>query len=119
MKELTLEIINKIIENCKDSRTFVSMDDDQDYEFWRIKFLDNGMHEYTLIHFFEYEDSKEKWIIIKEEQSQILDDYECSIDDCYDNYNLLDFHEEYDKDLDINKEVIDLVIKYNNCELIL
>ena len=111
MNKLTQEIINKIINNCKDEGTYVSQKEDQDFEVWEICFIDEDKEfkHFNIIHFYEYEDSKEYWDINLEEDSEITSSYYEAIEGENEQYTLKEFHKEYDYMLETNKEVIELV----------
>lgn len=111
MNKLNQEIINKIINNCKDEGTYVSQKEDQDFEAWEICFIDEDKEfkHFNIIHFYEYEDSKEYWDINLEEDSEITSSYYEAIEGENEQYTLKEFHKEYDYMLETNKEVIELV----------
>ena len=111
MNKLNQEIINKIINNCKDEGTYVSQKEDQDFEVWEICFIDEDKEfkHFNIIHFYEYEDSKEYWDINLEEDSEITSSYYEVIEGENEQYTLKEFHKEYDYMLETNKEVIELV----------
>ena len=114
MNKLNQEIIDKIINNCKDEGTYVSQKEDQDFEVWKICFIDKDKEfkHFNIIHFYEYEDSKEYWSIDPEEDSEIMNAYYEAIEGENDEYTLKEFHKEYDYILEINREIIELVIVF-------
>lgn len=120
--KLTMEIIQKIIDNCKTSSEFVSQQEDQDYEFWDIKVLkEKEFKQYTVMHYFvgdeDYE--KESWSIFKETGTDETEKYKIAIDERYKEYTFDDFIEDYKDEFEDAKEVIELVEKYNNTDLVL
>lgn len=118
--KLTMEVIQKIVENCKISSEFVSQDEDQDYEFWDIRVLkEKEFKQYTVMHYFagdeDYEN--ESWSIFSEDGTDIIEKYEFAIDKECEDYTLDNFIEEYGYSFEDNEEIIELMEKYDNTVL--
>ena len=113
-----LTIINKIINNCKTKSTFVSQDNDREYEFWDIRVLkDKEFKQYIVIHYFEDDEDykKESWSIFEEDGTDICCDYHFATEFEDENYGFAEWLDEYKDTLEDNQSVIELVEKYNNC----
>lgn len=125
MNELTLDIIEKIINNCKDDGVFLSNineSKDMSVSYWDINVYKPKTSEFTNYQLIETEveneyESYTEYHISTEETTDILENFEFAINPECEGYNLDDWLNEYDKDLETNEEVIELVEKYAGKEL--
>ena len=102
MKKLTLEIVNKIINNCKDDGSYfsgINETKDTDLEVWDIPVYCDISKEFI------------RYTLVK---TMVSNEYEE-----YTDYNLSDWLSEYEEDLETNKEVIRLVEEYEGLKLII
>ena len=118
MCQLTLDIVDEIRNNCKDSGTYVgysnSEDKDGDLTFWVInvyKSTTKEFQQYSLIEeVFDNEyDKYTEYRITLEEGDNISEDYEVATNDEVDDYNLEDWLSEYEEEFETNEGVIKLV----------
>lgn len=123
---LTLDIVNKIRDNCKHSGTYVGYanneDKDDDLTFWVVnvfKPTTKEFKQYSLIEeVFDSEyDKYTAYNITLEDGDNISEDYEIATNEEVDDYNLEDWLNEYEEELETDEEVIRLVEEYLHCEL--
>lgn len=128
MKKLTLEIVNKIINNCKDEGSYfsgINETKDTDLEVWDIPVycdISKEFIRYTLVKIMvsnEYEEYTE-YSLEQDCDGEYIDyDFALAIDPEYTDYNLSDWLSEYEEDLETNEEVIRLVEEYEGLKLII
>ena len=111
MKKLTLEIVNKIINNCKDDGSYfsgINETKDTDLEVSEIPVYCDIRKEfirYTLVKTMvsnEYEEYTEYSLEQDQDGEYIDNDFALAIDPEYTDYNLSDWLSEYEEDLETN-----------------
>lgn len=120
MNELTLDIVKKIINNCKDEGIFlyrINEDKDTNISYWDINVYKPETNEFTNYQLIETEVANEyenytEYYISTEETTDILEDFEFAINPECESYSLDEWLEEYRDSFEINKEVIELVERY-------
>lgn len=125
MNELTIDIIKKIINNCKDDGVFLSYineEKDTSISYWDINVYKAKTNEFTNYQLIETEVENEyenytEYYISTEETTDILENFEFAINPECEDYTLDEWLNEYGKDLEANEEVISLVEEYAGKEL--
>lgn len=126
MKELTLEIVDKIRNNCKDKGTYVGYvneDKDTEVEFWELNIYDEEAKEFAIYNLVkskidnEY-DKYTEWSISRE-YGDIEYDFDYALNNDNDDYNLEDWINEYNECLETNRDIIKLVEEYEGYSLII